>query len=147
VTLRRASLAAAVLLGVVAAGCGSSGSPSPQAVAVERTVSASLADLARSDGHAFCALMTAAGRRSLARTLHGYTCAALMAMVAEHMSPEQRAALGHVRVSGVSVHGDVALVSAADLHSPGEALDGIFSPRSAPTKLIRISDNTWRIAA
>ena len=114
---------------------------------MERTVGASLADLSRSDGRAFCALMTPGGRRQLGRLLHGYSCAALMAMVAEHMSPQQRAALGHVRVSGVRVHGNVAVVPVADLHSPGEALDGVFSLRSAPTKLIRISDNTWRIAA
>lgn len=113
---------------------------------MERTVSASLADLARADGRAFCGLMTHAGRRRLAHTLHGYSCAALMSMVARHLSAAQRAALTHVRVSGVAVHGDTALVSTADLHY-ADALDGVFSVRAGPTELVRVANDTWRIAA
>lgn len=145
-SLRRASLAAAVLLGVVAAGCGSTASPSPQATAVERTVSASLADLSRADGRAFCSLMTASGRDKLAHTLHGYTCTSLMSMIALNLSPQQRAALAHVSVSGVTVRGDTALVSVTDLHL-NDVVEGVFSPKAGPTELIRVSHNTWRIAA
>jgi hypothetical protein len=146
VTLRRASLAAAVLLGVAAAGCGAS-APSAQAIAVQRTVSAALRDVARADGRAFCSLMTRAGRRRLARALHGYSCAGLIALVARFLSPAQRAALAHVRVSGVRIEGDTALVSAADLHGGGGALTGVLSGRGGPTRLVRVADDTWRIAA
>ncbi len=144
--LRRATLAAAVLLGVIAAGCGSTASPSPQVTAVERTVSASLSDLSRADGRAFCSMMTAAGRYRLAHTVHGYSCASLMSTIALNLSSEQRAALAHVAVSGVIVHGGTALVSVNDLHL-SDAVEGAFSAKTGPTELIRVSHNTWRIAA
>jgi nitrous oxide reductase accessory protein NosL len=145
---RRLALAAVVAAGVVAAGCGGSHDTRAQATAqVKETVRIALADLANADGRAFCALATPAGQAKLAGTLHGYTCATLVELVAGHLSPATRTGLLHVKVRAVTVRGPTATVRAADITATEGTLKGFLNDGGKPTTLVRQHDGTWKINA
>jgi hypothetical protein len=142
----KSRLALAFSITVIAAGCGASAHPrATSAQQVKLTVRTALRDLANGDGQAFCALATPAGRAKLAGTLHGYTCPALVGLVAGHLSPETRAALRHVQVSAVTVHGATATVEAADITATVGSLKGFLNDGGTPTSLVRQRDGSWRI--
>jgi hypothetical protein len=146
VNSRRVPLALAVSIGVIATGCGGSGDSRAKAAArVERTVRTALADLADSEGRAFCALATRAGRAKLAGTLHGYTCPTLVELVAGHLSPATRTGLQHVEVTRVTIHGRQATVRAADITATAGTLKGFLNDGGKPTTLVRQRDGSWRI--
>ena len=144
---RRLPLAAAVSLSVLAAaGCGGGGGTrGAQTAKVEQTVRTALADLARADGHAFCALTTPAGQATLARTLPGYSCPKLVAYVGDHLSPAAKEGLLHARVRRVRISGATARVLSADIIATEGSLKGVLDDNGKPTTLIRQSDGSWKI--
>lgn len=129
---------------LAAAGCGGGGT-NPQQARVERTVQGALADIARGDGAAFCALATPAAQRQLAAVLPGRNCAGFIHLLAEQMTPAHRRSLLHARVTRVTVHGAAASVSSHDITSPDGKLRGYLSAHSV-THLQRDATGTWRIS-
>jgi hypothetical protein len=147
VIARRLPLAAAVSLTAIAAGCGGSGTGVAQTAKVKQTVRAALADLARADGRAFCALATPAGQARLAATLPGSDCAKLVAYVGDHLSPAAKEGLLHARVRRVRISGATARVLSADITATEGSLKGLLDDNGKPTTLIRQSDGSWKINA
>jgi hypothetical protein len=145
---RRLPLAAAMSLSAIAAGCGG---PSDVGVAqtakVKQTVRTALADLARADGRAFCALATPAGQAKLAGTLPGYDCAKLVAYVGDHLSPAAKEGLLHAQVQRVRISGATARVLSADITATVGSLKGVLDDGGKPTTLIRQPDGSWKINA
>jgi hypothetical protein len=146
VMTRRLPLAMAAAAGIAVAGCGTAGSGSAGEAQVRRTVQAALGDLAAGDGHAFCALATPAERARLARALARPGCPAAMHAVSAGLTPAHRAALRHVEVGRVTVSGDTATVSAADIATPDDPGKGFLSDHGQPTTLVRRSDGSWLIS-
>lgn len=145
---RRLPLAAAMSLSAIAAGCGgSSGAGVAETAKVKQTVRAALADLARGDGQAFCALATPAGQAKLARTLPGYSCAQLVAYVGGHLPPAGKEGLLHAQVQRVTISGATARVRSADITATQGSLKGLLNDGGRPTTLIRQSDGSWKINA
>ena len=62
-----------------------------------------------------------------------------------HLTASQKAALGTVQVAGVSVHGSQATVRSRDISSRRGSLHGFLSKSSAPTRLQKQSDGSWKI--
>jgi hypothetical protein len=146
VITRRLSLTAAVSLSAIAAGCGGgSGAVPAETTTVKQTVLTALADLARGDGPAFCALATPAGRAKLARTLPGYSCAKLVAYIGGNLSPGAKQGLLHARVQRVTISGDNARVRSVDITATQGSLKGVLNDGGKPTTLIRQSDGSWKI--
>jgi hypothetical protein len=140
-------VAAAVTLALVAAGCHSNhhrAGPG-DAAQVRQTVQMALADLARDDGPAFCALTTRAARAQLARTLPGYSCAKLIEYVGGHLSPTARTGLLHARVGPITIKGSTAEVSAANITLGQGSLTGFLNDGGKPTGLVRQPDGSWKI--
>jgi hypothetical protein len=137
-------LVLAISIALIAAGCGAATGP-PPAARVKQTVRTALADLADSDGRAFCALATPAGRAKLAGTLHGYTCPELVQLVAGHLSPATRTGLQHAEVTRVTIDGSKATVRAADITATAGTLKGFLNDGGVPTALIRERDGSWEI--
>jgi hypothetical protein len=143
---RRLPLAAAISLSAIVAGCGGgSGAGVAQTAKVKQTVRTALADLARSDGRAFCALATPTGRATLAGTLPGYNCAKLVAYVGDHLSPAAKEGLLHAQVRRVTISGATARVLSADITATEGSLKGLLDDHGKPTTLIRQSDGSWKI--
>jgi hypothetical protein len=146
VIARRLSPAAALSLSVVAVGCGGGGAGAmAQTAQVKQTVRAALADLARGDGRAFCALATPAGQAKLAGTLPGYDCAKLVAYVGDHLSPAAKQGLLHAQVRRVTIAGATARVLSADIIATEGSLKGVLNDNGKPTTLIRQSNGSWKI--
>ena len=125
------------------AACGAAGSAdgSHAAQALTRAFHA----LGTGDGATICALATPAGQRSLASAVPGASCAKVISLVSAHLTPAQKAALGSVHIRHVSVNGREATIRARDIVSSHGSLRGFLSPRSAPTRLRRQSDGSWKI--
>jgi hypothetical protein len=146
VLARRLSVAAAMSVGAIAAGCGGgSGAGAAQTAKVKQTVRTALADLARADGRAFCALATPAGQATLAGTLPGYNCAKLVAYVGDHLSPAAKEGLLHARVRRVTISGATARVLSADITATAGSLKGVLDDHGKPTTLIQQPDGGWKI--
>src|SRR6202012_5596892 len=101
------------------AGCGGGGGGSSDRDSgrIIHTVQTALADLARGDGAAFCALAPPAGQAQLAGARPGVSCPRLVALAGSRLSSSTRAGLLHARVAHVTVHGATATVAASDLHA------------------------------
>jgi hypothetical protein len=138
---------AAVGLGLTVVACGGGISPAERdAAQVKRTVQQALGDLANGNGSAFCALATRGGRATLARTLHGYSCAGIVHLVGGHLSTNTRTGLLHAKVTQVTVRGRTATVLAADITSTAGSLKGFLNDGGKPTTLVKQSDGSWKIS-
>jgi hypothetical protein len=138
-------LLAAVAVSAALAACGG-GSSNNDAAQVKQTVSRAFRALATGDGATLCSLATAAGQQELASGLPHSTCAAVVKLVSEHLSPQQKAGLESVQVKNVVINGNHATVSDADLTSAHGTLKGFINPNSPPTKLTKQSDGSWKLS-
>jgi hypothetical protein len=137
-----ALLASAALV----AGCGGGGGSTDHDVGqITQTVQTALADLARADGTAFCALATPAGQAKLAGALPGVSCARLVALAGSRLSSATRAGLLHAHVTHVTVRGAAATVAASDIRATTGSLAAFLSG-NGPTTLRRERDGTWKIS-
>ena len=145
--VRAASFTAVVSLCAAVAGCGGgSGAPgAAETATVKQTVRTALADLARADGPAFCALTTPAGRAKLARALPGYSCTRLIAYVGGHLSAAAQDGLLHAQVRRVTISGATARVLATDITAANGSLKGLLDDDGKPTTLVRQPDGRWKI--
>jgi hypothetical protein len=139
-------LLAAVAVSAALAACGGSSSTNNDAAQVKQTVSRAFSALATGDGPTLCSLATPAGQKELASGLPHSTCAAVVKLVSEHLSPQQKAGLESVQVKNVVVSGNQATVSDADLTSAHGTLKGFINPKSPPTKLTKQSDGSWKLS-
>jgi hypothetical protein len=149
VTSARVRLAAALgtaAFAVAGAGCGGNGAGGTDAAKVKRTVRRALLALADGNGPAFCALATAGARAELARTTPGATCSQVVRRITNQLSPRVKLALRHARVGSVTVHGDHASIRAGAITSTQGTLKGFLQASAPPTRLIRESDGSWKIA-
>ncbi len=143
---RRLPLAVAVAAGIAAAGCGTASTGGPGEAQVKHVVQAALGDLAAGHGQAFCALATPAEQTRLARAFAHGNCSKAVGAVSDALSPAHRAALRRVEVRRVTVSGDTATVSAADIATPADPGSGFLSDDGKPTTLVRRSDGSWLIS-
>ncbi|MGB9183499.1 MAG: hypothetical protein WCB67_05490 [Solirubrobacteraceae bacterium] len=135
-----------VLSGVLLAGCGSSTGLSADASHAANTLTRAFHALGTGDGGTVCSLATTAGRKSLASAVPHSTCAQVVTLVSAHLTTKQKAALGSVKVRKVSVKGNLATVRAKDISSTQGSFKGFLSANSAPERLSKQSDGTWKIA-
>ena len=75
----------------------------------------------------------------------GASCAKVVDLVSGHLTAAQKAALSTVRIANVSVHGSQATVRSRDITSRRGSLRGFISKSSAPTRLRKQSDGSWKI--
>lgn len=144
-TATRARLAVVLVVAVlVLAGCG--GGSGADAAQVKRTVQRALTALANGNGRAFCALATTGAQAELARTTPGASCAGVVRRIGDQLSNQVKLGLRHARVGKVSLSGDHASIRAGDITSTRGTVKGFLQASAAPTKLIRQSDGSWKIA-
>jgi hypothetical protein len=144
VTAIRRRLAAALSVAVVVTGCGGGGGSSDSAK-VKQTVKSAFTALATGNGSGFCALATAAGQATLAKTLPGSTCAKVVTLVSEHLSAQQKTGLRNAQVNKVTISGDHATVKNSDISTSKGTLKG-FLTAGAPTMLTKGSDGSWKLS-
>ncbi|MGI8506103.1 MAG: hypothetical protein ACR2MK_04745 [Solirubrobacteraceae bacterium] len=139
-------LAALAVSAILAACGGSSSNSSPDAAHVKQTITRAFHALATGDGATLCSLATADGQRALAAAAPHSTCAKVVALVGAHLTPSQKAALESVQVSKVTIDGDHATVKSSDLTVAHGSLKGFIDSGSAPTRLAKQSDGSWKIS-
>jgi len=122
------------------AACGSSS----DVVQIRQTVVRALHAIGSGDGVGFCSLVTQVGQAKLARTVPG-SCAQVVQLVGEHLSPAQRSGLQSVKVGRVTIKGDQASVTAAAITGSRGTLEGFLQKGSAATLLTK-SGGTWKIS-
>jgi hypothetical protein len=127
----------------VLAGCGGGGADTAK---VKRTVQRALTALADGNGPAFCALATTGAQAELARTTPGASCAGVVRRISHQLSDTVRLGLRHARIGKVSLSGDHASIRAGDITSTRGTIKGFLQASAAPTRLIRQSDGSWKIA-
>ncbi len=137
---RTRALAAAVVA-LSGAGCGSSS----DVVQIRQTVARALHAIGSGDGAGFCSLATRVGQAKLARTVPGSTCAQVVQLVGEHLSPVQKSGLQSVKVGQVMIKGDQASVTASAITSSRGTLEGFLQKGSSATLLTK-SGGTWKIS-
>lgn len=142
--LPRRLLSVLALGGALLAGCGSSSGLSGDASHAANTLTRAFHALGTGDGGTVCSLATAAGQKTLASAVPN--CPKVVALVSAHLTPKQKAALGSVRVKHVTVKGNLATVLAKDISSTQGSFKGFLSASSAPTRLSKQSDGTWKIS-
>lgn len=123
------------------AACGSSS----DVVQIRQTVVRALHAIGSGDGAGFCSLVTQVGQAKLARTVPGSSCAQVVQLVGEHLSPAQRSGLQSVKVGRVTIKGDQASVTAAAITGSRGTLEGFLQKGSAATLLTK-SGGTWKIS-
>jgi hypothetical protein len=130
------------------AACGSSATAPPGrgAAGAKATITRAFRALARGDGATVCSLTTAAGRRSLAASLPHASCAKVVALASQRLTTAQRAALASVVIQHVTVSGDQATVTGADVSARRGSLKGFIDSHSEPTHLSRQPNGSWKIS-
>jgi hypothetical protein len=141
---RLGAAALAVAMSVAVAGCG--GGAGGRAAQVRKTVQQALAALADGNGSAFCSLATAGAQAELARATPGASCPDVVTRVSHQLSPVVKLGLRHARVGTVTISGDHASIRAGSITSIRGTLTGFLQASSPPTKLVRQSNGTWKIA-
>lgn len=139
-------LLAALAVSASLAACGGGSSSSSDVAKVKQTITRAFHALATGDGATLCSLATPAGQRALASAAPHSTCAKVVQLVSAHLTPSQKAALESVRVTKVTVSGNQAAVSNTDLTTAHGSLKGFINSRSAPTRLTKQPDGSWKIA-
>ncbi len=143
-TLRR--LGAILALSLLLAACGSAGTiNTADGSHAAQTLIRAFHALAVGDGATICALATPAGQRSLAAAVPGSSCPKVITLVSAHLTSAQKAALASVRVKNVAIRGREATIKATDIVSSHGSLRGFLSAKSAPTRLRKQSDGSWKI--
>ncbi len=145
-TLPRRLFSVFVLSAVLLAGCGSSTGLSGDASHAANTLTRAFHALGTGDGGTVCSLATTAGQKSLASAVPHSTCAQVVTLVSAHLTTNQKAALRSVKVKNVSVKGNLATVRAKDISSAQGSFKGFLSAKSAPERLSKQSDGSWKIA-
>jgi len=140
-TLRN-GLLATLVASVALAGCGGTS----DATKVEQTVTRAFRALATGAGATLCSLATPAGQKTLAAAVPHSTCENVIKLVSVHLTASQKAALESVKIKKVTISGDHATVSDADLTSAHGSLKGFIQSGSAPTKLTKQSDGSWKLS-
>lgn len=141
-SLRR--LGAVIAISLLLAACGGAAS-SADGTHAAQTLTRAFHALASGDGATICGLATPAGQRALASAVPGASCAKVITLVSAHLTSSQKAALGSILVKNVTVNGREATVKAADIASGRGSLRGFLSSKSAPTRLRKQSDGSWKI--
>jgi len=140
-------LLAGLAVSAVLAACGGGGSSSsPDAAKVKQSITRAFHALAAGDGATLCSLTTAAGQQALASAAPHSTCAKVVALVGAHLTPSQKAALNSVQVNKVTVSADHATVNSSDLTVAHGSLKGFIDSKSAPTRLTKQPDGSWKIS-
>ncbi len=145
-TLPRPLFSLVAVGGAVLAGCGGASLPSGEAAKAAQTLTRAFHALGIGDGATVCSLATAAGQQTLASAVPHSSCGKVVKIVSAHLTSNQRAALGSVQVKSVTVTGNQATVRARDISSTSGSFKGFLDPRSAPTKLSRQPDGSWKIS-
>ena len=145
-TLPRCLLSVFALSGALLAGCGSSSRLSGDASHAANTLTRAFHALGSGDGGTLCSLATMAGQKALASAVPKSTCPQVVTLVSAHLTTKQKAALGSVKVKNVTVTGNLATVRAKDISSTQGSFKGFMSSKSAPTRLSKQSDGTWKIS-
>ena len=140
----RALAAIAVMAGVV--GCGGSSSSASDTAAVQQTVTKVLHALGSGDGKTVCSLATKDGQSALAKAVPHSTCAQVVDLVSVHLSSAVKQALESAKVGKVTISGNHASVSDSAITSSKGSLKGFLQTGSAPTKLTKQSDGSWKIS-
>ena len=135
-----------VLSAAILAGCGQSSGLNGDASKAAQTLTKAFHALGTGDGATLCSLATPAGQKSLASAVPGSTCPKVVEIVSAHLTSKQKAALGSVQVKNVTVKGDQASVRSSDLSSTSGSFKGFLDPKSAPTKLSKQADGSWKIS-
>ncbi len=144
-TIRTGGVAALAAAGLLV-GCGGSSGSGGDAASVKQTVTRAFGALAAGDGATLCSLATQAGQRTLASALPHSTCAKVVELVSVHLTPLQKAGLESVQIKKVTVAGDHATINDADFSSSRGSLKGFISSNSAPTRLTKQPDGSWKIS-
>jgi hypothetical protein len=143
-TLSTLGVVIATAVGV--AGCGGGSSSSGDAAKVADTVTRVLHALGSGDGATVCSLATEQGQQTLAQALPHSTCQQVVQLVSQHLSAAQKAALQSAKVGKVKINGSHASVPDASITSAKGSLKGFLTEGSAPTKLTKQSDGSWKIS-
>jgi hypothetical protein len=143
-SVRPVGLVAALLAGLVIAGCGTS--DSADVAKIKRVVTSELNDLAAGKGGAACALATPAGQAELAGGTSAHSCAAAIDLASSRLTPAIKEGLRTVQINKVTVTNGSATVSDTDITSKQGNLKGFLQPASAPTVLTEQPDGSWEIA-
>ncbi len=141
------ALVVALVLAFGVAGCGGGGA-APRgggAAQVKSVLKRAFADLANGDGTDFCSLTTPDGRAKLAADLPSYTCARIVALVAQRLPAAVKTGLRHVEIRAVTVDGGQAVVRDADVTASRGSLAGVVDAGSA-THLTRQANGSWKIS-
>lgn len=135
------------VVAIAVAGCGGSASSQSGDVAnVKQTIVRELAALANGDGAAACSLATASGRAQVEKAVPGSSCEQVVTIVAQHLPQSVKQGMLSAHVNRVSINGETATVQDADITSSQGSLKPFLTPGSAPTKLVKQSDGSWKIS-
>ncbi|MGI9184996.1 MAG: hypothetical protein ACR2GZ_08530 [Solirubrobacteraceae bacterium] len=145
-TLPRCLLSAVALSGGLLAGCGAKSGSTPDAAHAANTLTRAFHALGTGDGGTVCSLATVGGQKTLAAAVPNSTCPKVVALVSAHLTPKQKAALGSVQVTNITVKGNLAIVRAKDISSTRGSFKGFLDPKSSPTRLSKQADGTWKIS-
>jgi len=145
---RRNRVIAAIIAATALAlsGCGGGGGNSADIAKVKQTITRVLGGLGSGDAATVCSSATTAGQAALAKALPNSTCTKVVTLVSDHLSAGQKTALKSVRIGKVEVHGDRATVPNTSISSTKGSLRGFLRAGSAPTRLTKGSDGTWKIS-
>lgn len=143
--LRARRLLSALVVCAMVAACGSGGSANDTAH-VKQTLTRAFRALAKGDGSTLCSLATPQGRQALTAGIPHTSCVGIVKLAGAHLSPSLKAALASVRIKRVTVNGNQASVSYADITSARGSLAGFIQPGATPTRLTKQPDGSWKIS-
>ena len=141
--LRRRRVLPLLALSIALAACGGQSADASHAAG---TLTRAFHALASGDGATLCSLATSAGQKTLAAAVPNSSCEKVVNLVSAHLTVKQKAALASVHVNKITVTGDRATVRAADISSDHGSFKGFLEPGSAPTKLAKQADGSWKIS-
>jgi hypothetical protein len=136
---------AATAVSLMIASCGGSSS-SNDVAGVQQTVTRVLHALGKEDGTTVCSLATKAGQAVLAKAVPNSTCVQVVDLVSAHLSPAQKAGLESAKVGQVKIDGSHATVPDHAITSSKGSLKGFLEAGSAPTRLTKQADGSWKIS-
>jgi hypothetical protein len=93
-----------------------------------------------------CSLATKDGQAALAKAIPHASCTQVVDLVSAHLSSAEKQALQSAKVGKVTIDGSHASVSDSAITSSKGSLKGFLTAGSAPTKLTKQSDGSWKIS-
>lgn len=105
------------------------------------------AALAAGNGPVACSLATPTAKANLLRGARAQfgSCAGVIKVIADHLPASVKEGLQTLEVRKVTVRGNRATVSGADVTSSRGQLDGFISPRSPPTQFAKQPAGNWKV--